>query len=95
MVLRGLSVQQISTFALAALTAVVTQVVAYVPQWAQYKQEIIGGGGIVLTGVVLVAGAIHHLATAKNPTLALHAAAMSAEDKLRSQISASGMTPVA
>lgn len=53
---------------IAAFTAVVTQLIAYVPAWATDKSEIISGGGIVIAAVFLVANAIHHLAASKAPS---------------------------
>ena len=48
---------------IALFSAVVAQVIAFVPAWAPDKAHIIAGGGIVVSAVFVVANAIHHLAS--------------------------------
>lgn len=88
-----LTPQQIATYTLATLTYVLTEVGALVPTWSQATQDVIQGSGTVLAAAVAIAGAVHHLASVKNDKVAVAQFEQSVEDKLRSQISAAGMTP--
>ena len=89
--LTKLSPQQIYTLAMALLTLVVTQVVAFIPSLGTDKQNLISAGGIVITIAILIAGAVHHHAqvtvATNKPT------ALSPSDKLRAQLVAAGHTP--
>lgn len=92
----SLSPQQIYTQAVAVLTFLVGQLVAFVPTMAPAQEKLISGGSTVIAAGLAIGGAIHHLATSKSHLTASQVVSKvetSVEDRLRQQITNAGMVP--
>lgn len=92
----NLTPQQIYTQAVAVLTFIVGQLVAFVPSIAPAQEKLISGGSTVIAAGLAIGGAIHHLASSKTHISASQVVGeveTSVEDRLRQQIISAGMVP--
>lgn len=94
--MKSVTSQQWYTATMGVVTFIVTQLVAFIPTLGTDKQNLISGGGAIVSVAILIAGSLHHIASTRQPTklpVVTQIAPSPAVNTLRQQVIDAGMTP--